>query len=112
MLESSLSNQCKKYFASLGSKCVAIKKHQSGYSGRRGISDWLICYKGRFIAIELKVGNNTATDLQKEFLDEVRAAGGYAAVCYFLDEVKEVIRKIDEKDKLMAEWLQHTEYKE
>ena len=95
MLETTLSNQCQKYFASLGDKCLAIKKHQSGYSGRRGISDWILCYRGQYVAIELKTGTNVISVLQKKFLEEVKAAGGYAVVCYFLEEVKEVIKKID-----------------
>lgn len=100
MLEGTLSKNCKDYFKSLGSCCKAIKKHQGAYTSQKGISDWLICYKGRFIAMELKIGDNTTSDLQEEFLVEIDEAGGVRAVCYFLDEVKEVIRKIEAENEL------------
>ena len=50
-----------------------------GYS-RRTV-DFLICYWGRFIAVETKrPGKNYATYLQAQDLYNVRQAGGYAIV--------------------------------
>jgi len=42
----------------------------------KGIPDVLICHKGLFIAVELKVGNNKATKLQQFTLDKIKEAGG------------------------------------
>jgi hypothetical protein len=42
----------------------------------RGIPDILICYKGLFIAAELKVGKNKLTELQQFTLDKITNAGG------------------------------------
>ena len=46
----------------------------------RGVPDILMCYKGRFIAWELKVGKNKASDLQQFHLESIRKAGGIARV--------------------------------
>lgn len=46
----------------------------------RGIPDLLICANGVFVAWELKVGNNKASDLQGWTLDNISKAGGTARV--------------------------------
>lgn len=43
-----------------------------------GIPDILGCYKGRFIAIELKVGKNKPTMIQKYVMNLINNAGGNA----------------------------------
>lgn len=57
-----------------------------------GIPDLLICYHGKFAAIELKVGNNKPTALQLHTLKLISAAGGATAVCWTMDEVKNFLR--------------------
>ena len=49
---------------------------------RAGIPDLLICYKGRFIAVELKARNGKATPLQSWTLKRIRNSGGSAFVLY------------------------------
>lgn len=44
----------------------------------RGIPDLLICHKGRFIAFELKVGDNDLDPLQDRILTRINKAGGIA----------------------------------
>ena len=46
----------------------------------RGTPDLLICYRGRFVAWELKVGKNQATGLQAFNLERIQDAGGVARV--------------------------------
>lgn len=46
----------------------------------RGIPDLLMCYKGKFLAWELKVGKNDVTRLQQFVLDDITAAGGVARI--------------------------------
>lgn len=48
----------------------------------RGVSDYLICYEGRYIAIEFKTVQGKPTSYQQNFLDEVYYAGGVALVVY------------------------------
>jgi len=51
----------------------------SGY-GNSGVPDFLICKQGKFIAVEVKAGNNKPTALQEMHLARIRAAGGIALV--------------------------------
>jgi hypothetical protein len=46
----------------------------------RGLPDRVGCLKGRFIALELKVGPNRADKLQGWTLGKLKAAGAYTAV--------------------------------
>lgn len=48
--------------------------------GRAGVPDLLICYKGRFIAWEAKVGKNTTTPIQDYVLESISSAGGISRV--------------------------------
>lgn len=52
-----------------------------------GISDLLICYHGRFVAIELKDDIGTPSTLQSKFIADVEDAGGVGAVCRTLADI-------------------------
>ena len=49
----------------------------TGY-GNSGVPDFLVCYRGRFVAIECKAGNNLPTALQAANLVEIKKVGGVA----------------------------------
>lgn len=74
--------------AKVKKKAVRILKELSAYYfypvtggyGRSGVPDIVVCYKGLFVGIECKAGNNKPTPLQEKNLDEIRAAGGTALV--------------------------------
>jgi hypothetical protein len=70
--------------------CRAVKIMPGPYS-ETGVVDVLCCYRGQFVAIELKVDWDVPTPSQLAFLEEVRDAGGRTAVCYSLEEVKAVM---------------------
>jgi Holliday junction resolvase len=44
--------------------------------GRSGVPDVVCCFKGHFIAIECKAGNNTPTVLQEKEMADIRKMGG------------------------------------
>ena len=50
-----------------------------GY-GRAGIPDLLVCYKGKFLAIETKAGRGKTTALQDLCMEQITAAGGRCVV--------------------------------
>ena len=52
-----------------------------------GTPDVLIVTGGRFLAIELKVGKNKASDNQADALDAIVAAGGEATIARSVDDV-------------------------
>lgn len=50
-----------------------------GY-GRSGIPDIIVCYRGRFLAIECKAGYNKPTALQEREILAIHKAGGSAMI--------------------------------
>jgi Holliday junction resolvase len=52
----------------------------TGGYGKSGVPDIIICFRGKFIAIECKAGNNKCTTLQRMNLDAIKEAGGIAVV--------------------------------
>jgi Holliday junction resolvase len=66
-------------------KVVAILKSHGAYYfypitggyGASGVPDIVVCYKGRFIGIECKAGNNKPTALQEANLTKISEAGGF-----------------------------------
>jgi glycine cleavage system H lipoate-binding protein len=95
--ESRLVKRCKKWLDDLPhSRWVKIHGGDSPYQ-EVGISDILGCYLGRFVAIEFKTPGGELSRRQKRFLEEVVRAGGYALVATSLDQVKELIREIDQE---------------
>lgn len=52
----------------------------TGGYGKSGVPDIICCYRGHFVAIECKAGNNKPTALQEKNLREISEAGGAALV--------------------------------
>lgn len=86
---------------------IAINQHGSAFSSR-GVPDILMCIAGKFVAVELKVGNNKPTDLQSHYLDQIYRAAGYACVIYDLPAFKTMILDIFESDN---KEIKHALYK-
>lgn len=57
---------------------------------KAGIPDIIGCWEGRFIGIEVKVGDNTPSLLQKEILKCLVRAGAMAGVAYSIQEALDV----------------------
>ena len=72
-------------------------KEHGGMYGTAGIPDLIICYKGRFIGLECKVGKNTATALQQQTIRQILKAGGYAVVVKSVGEVKAIIQAFEKE---------------
>ena len=69
----------------------------SGGFGRSGVPDIIACYRGKFIAIECKAGNNKPTELQKKEIAKIQTAQGSAIVVNETNIllVEDVLRFID-----------------
>ena len=52
----------------------------TGGYGRSGVPDIVCCYRGVFIAIECKAGNNKPTPLQEAEMDKIKKAQGFVLV--------------------------------
>ena len=57
-------------------------------SNKKGIPDILACTPaGAFLAIEVKFGKNKASKLQEYNIQQIKDRGGYALVCWSLEEL-------------------------
>jgi hypothetical protein len=57
----------------------------------KGLADILICYRGRFIALEVKRPGGKATEAQCKFLDNVNRAFGFGYIVTSLVEVQKIL---------------------
>lgn len=74
MREAEFSRQVTKYLESRG---AIVNNQTGGIYSKVGVSDLLVCYKGQFIALELKTGNYQPDPLQISYLQKVRNAHGF-----------------------------------
>jgi len=74
-------------------RCWAVK-----FPGvlRRGVPDVLVCYRGRFVAIEIKRPGQSPTKLQCAVIEQIQDAGGVAKVVTSVSDVRRVVAGIKE----------------
>ena len=89
MLEKQIQTKIIKYLESINS--VVIKTINTN---KAGVSDLIVCYKGKFIAIEIKAKNGKVSKLQEVFIKKIINAGGYGFVAYSIDDVKKEFKNI------------------
>ena len=92
--EAELITAIKKYLASVPDT-FAWKEHGGQY-GTAGIPDIIVCHRGHFIALEAKVGKNQPTKLQAVTIEQIRKAGGTAAVVRSVADVKTIISELED----------------
>lgn len=89
-------------------KILEYLKLQGAYSikviqaSKAGVPDIICCYKGWFIAIEVKTPKTkyNTSELQKLNIEWIKKAQGEAIVAYDIEQVKQLIERIDyERDK-------------
>jgi hypothetical protein len=77
-----------------GARVIKIWGDEEGLQ-ERGISDFLICYRGRFVALEVKTANGKVARAQELFLKSVIEAGGIGKVVSSVLEVQRILNRID-----------------
>jgi hypothetical protein len=88
--EAKLKRQIKAYFEDNGALVVAI--HGGGDPFQEaGISDLLVCHRGLFMAVEIKLPGQKASPRQSRFLRRVRAAGGIGAIVTSKEEAADLL---------------------
>ena len=102
MLERDVVASIKKYLASLGSAVFFWKEHGGPY-GSSGVPDIICCYKGRFLGLEVKLPSGKLTELQKRAIEKINRAGGIACRVESVDDVKEVIARVDLERRSLCE---------
>ena len=88
MTEQQIQNKIIKYLKTISYVVKIISASKSG------IPDLLVCYKGKFIAFEVKTPGkkNNVSDLQQHNINEIIKYGGLAFVDWELNQVKEIIK--------------------
>jgi Holliday junction resolvase len=64
--------------------------------GQAGIPDIIACIDGKFVALEVKTPSGKLTMLQESTLSKINAAKGTALKVTSLQEVKAVIRNLND----------------
>lgn len=98
-LETQITKAIRQVLAHAGARTIKI--HGGNYQ-EDGIADLLVCYEGRFVAIEVKRPGCKPTPLQSAFLESIRRTGGIAFVAFSVDDV---VRELDLKVKLYPLFL-------
>lgn len=70
-----------------------LKTHVGSYQAQ-GEPDLTVCYRGRYVAFELKVHGNDTSALQDKKLEKIARAGGIAVKAYTLEEIERVLNDI------------------
>ena len=90
--------------STLQRKIISLLREQGAYVFKavgsplqqRGTPDLLICWRGRFIALELKRPGEKASLLQEHEMERIMLAGGKAEV---VTSVEEALQCISQRDK-------------
>lgn len=83
--ETKVQKAIQAYLRSIGAYC--FKVHGEIFM-RAGIPDIICCYRGKFIGIECKDGDNTASDLQLAHGAQIMKAGGLFCVAKSVKDVE------------------------
>lgn len=87
--EAKIKKEIVAYLASIGA--WYDNPVRNGY-GRRGVPDIVCCYKGKFIAFEVKASvDMEPSPWQKREIEAIHAAGGMAVVVSSVEKVKGII---------------------
>lgn len=95
MVEQKIQAKILGFLKSMG--CYTVKVMAAN---RNGVPDILGCYKGHFIAVEVKRPGNKPTELQQAHIDGINQKQGYAIVAYSVDEVETMLKEIDNETLL------------
>ncbi len=74
-------------------QCFCWKEH-GGMYGTAGIPDIICCYRGKFVAFEVKTGKGKTTALQESVINKIQKCGGKAAVVRSAEDVKAVLKEM------------------
>lgn len=92
--EGKVKQEVKEYLASLGTDCWYYMPVPMGY-GKRGVPDFIICYKGFFLAPETKKEGGKSQPWQEEQQAAIRKARGQSLRITSVDIIKMWVQQID-----------------
>jgi hypothetical protein len=93
--ERKLVSKIQAYLEAQGAR--SFKIHGDDSYQEAGIPDLLVCWRGRFIGLEVKLPGNTPSPLQEKVLREISRAGGIAEVVTSVEQVRNLLAKLEKK---------------
>ena len=88
--ETRLTKRITDHLAKLDEPIWWFKVHGSQYQ-QAGVPDLIVCYMGRFVGLEVKVGKNKASPIQMHIGKKIEDAMGSFAVVRSIEEVDAVL---------------------
>ena len=100
MREQDYQRKIVKYLEGVGAYVVKVIA-----SSKKGVPDLLACYKGQFIAVEVKTPTTrtNTSDLQKYNLAKVKEAEGYSLVAVYVEDLFPTLSMIDALHRISCE---------
>lgn len=92
MKESDIVRAILKYLKTVPD-CFCWKEH-GGMYGTAGIPDIICCYRGKFVAFEVKTEKGRVTALQESVINKIQNCGGKAAVVRSVEDVKALLEEM------------------
>jgi len=93
--EAKIVAKIKAYLKTLGPSCFAYKT-TGGRFATSGVPDLCICYKGLYIALEVKTEVGRPTVLQEQTIKDIVIAGGVSTIVRSVDEAKAIMGDVIE----------------
>lgn len=93
MLEKDIVNAIMRYLKTVP-MCFAFKEH-GGMYGTAGLPDIICCYRGRFVAFEVKTPTGRLTKLQEAMIRKINAAMGKAHKVTSVEEVQHILSTLE-----------------
>ena len=90
MKESQIQNKIIKYLNGIGAYSI-----KTIVTNRNGCPDVICCLKGRYVALEVKAEKGIVSKLQEHNIKLIKKSGGIAAIVRNVEEVKEIISKLN-----------------
>ena len=79
-------------------KAAGIYARKNIINNKKGIPDIIVCYRGKYVALEVKRPGKEPTDLQLWNIKAIRKSGGVAEIVYGWEDVVTVLNEVtDEK---------------
>lgn len=86
MKESQIQNKIIKYLNGIGAYSI-----KTIVTNRNGSPDLICCFKGRYVALEVKAEKGTVSQLQEHNIKLIKKSGGVAAVVRSVEDVKKIL---------------------
>ena len=93
MLEKDITAAIQRYLKTVP-HCFHFKEHGGQY-GTAGLPDIIVCYRGRFVAFEVKAPSGRPSKLQEITIAKIKAAKGEAFIVRSVQEVRQILESLE-----------------